>query len=77
MALASEQEKVAVAIGETMVGYEYKIAIAHSVGMALFDGPPNGPHMNTDYLQFRQVVLEAHKRVKASFKTPWKDKTDA
>ena len=66
MALANEHELVATAIGETMIGYEYKLAVAHKVGLALFGGPPNGPHMNNNYWLFRQEVLKAHRRVKAS-----------
>jgi len=64
VALANEHEKVAIAIGETMVNYEPKLAIAHNVAVAL-GYVPGSMH----YMLFRRTVLNAHRRVKAE----WQD----
>lgn len=61
MGLANEHEKVATAIGETMVGYEPKLAIAHGVAQAL--------ELDRErYLRFREVVLLAHIKVRNEWK---------
>jgi len=60
--LANEHERIAIAIGETMVGYEPKMVIGHNVALALGYniGEPR-------YMAFRQAVLSAHRRVKAEW----------
>lgn len=63
MALANEHEKVAIAIGETMVEYLPKLAIAHNVALSLYR-----TISDPRYMLFRQAVLEAHKRVKAEWR---------
>ena len=62
MVLANEHERVAIAIGSTMVGYEPKLAIAHNVALSLgyLVGMPR-------YQEFRDTVLHAHQRVKAEW----------
>ena len=64
MGLANEHEKIAIAIGETMVSYEPKLAIAHNVATALgIDTRASG--------EFRSTVLAAHLRVKAEWHPAW------
>lgn len=64
MALSNEHERIAIAIGKAMVGYEPKIAIGHNVAIAL-----GYPISDRRYLAFRQAILSAHRLVKAEWST--------
>ena len=63
MALSNEHERIAIAIGEALVGYEAKIAIGHTVAETLFGKGHWPPDLR--YVAFRRAILSSHRLTRA------------
>lgn len=67
--IGDEVLAIAEAIGETMVPYEPKLAIAHNVALVLVGEPGWGENLNLGYKEFRDAMFSAHRRVRAEWET--------